>query len=144
MSPFTRILSPILLDLETNATDAYAFDNCILLGVSSLPQILGFALLLAPGRVVDALRALRDPMAPNSLVHRLAPTLSLAHAHGPYVDLTLPMTVLSVWALRVRPTHVASELEVFWTGRGGSFALSFLALSLSARVLLVFVLFGLG
>ena len=41
-----------------------------------------------------------------------------------------------------RPTHLASELEVFWTGRGGSFALSFLALSLSARILLVIVLFG--
>ena len=44
----------------------------------------------------------------------------------------------------VRLAHVASELEVFWTGRGGSFALSFLALSLSARILLVFVLGGLG
>lgn len=41
-----------------------------------------------------------------------------------------------------RPTHLASELEVFWTGRGGSFALSFLALSLSARILLVIVLGG--
>ena len=41
-----------------------------------------------------------------------------------------------------RPTHVASELEVFWTGRGGSFALAFLALSLSARIILVVVLVG--
>ena len=41
-----------------------------------------------------------------------------------------------------RPTHLASELEVFWTGRGGSFALSFLALSLSARLILVVVLVG--
>lgn len=166
MSPFTRLLSPICIEFGKTSGGAYTFDGCALLGVHSLPQIVGFALLLAPTLAVDLalvlavvlgprgaarrpLQALGAPLAPNSLVCRIARGVGRVPARDPYAALTLapeptPTTLLSLFAPRVRPAHVASELEVFWTGRGGSFALSFLALSLSARVLLVFVLFGLG
>jgi hypothetical protein len=41
-------------------------------------------------------------------------------------------------AVRARYVSLASDLEVFWTGRGGSFALGFLLLSFSARAVLMF------
>lgn len=44
---------------------------------------------------------------------------------------------------RIRPAYLASELEIFWTGRGGSFALAFLILSFGARVVLVVGALGL-
>ena len=168
MSPFTRNLGHIFIEVEKSANDAYAFSGGTFLGVAPLLQVLGFVVLLAPTLAVDLalvtaavlgptegtqrpLRALRTPLAPHSWVRRIAHVVGRAPAPNPYVDPALPSvpdpkptTVLSLCAPRVRPAHVASELEVFWTGRGGSFALSFLALSLSARVLLVFVLVGLG
>lgn len=44
---------------------------------------------------------------------------------------------------RLRHAHLASELEIFWTGKGSIFALTFLLLSFSARALLVLVVVGL-
>ena len=44
---------------------------------------------------------------------------------------------------RIRPAYLASELEIFWTGRGGSFTLAFLILSFGARVVLVMGALGL-
>jgi hypothetical protein len=44
---------------------------------------------------------------------------------------------------RLRHVHLASELEIFWTGKGSIFALTFLLLSFSARALLVIVGAGL-
>ena len=55
----------------------------------------------------------------------------------------LPAAAHSRRRRRLRHAHLASELEIFWTGKGSIFALTFLLLSFSARALLVLVVVGL-
>ena len=104
--------------------------------LSFLPWGLEEPLALSTSPLARAARALRWEVQAAALcglrwISSLAPTLPTWGRRG------------GAQRRRLRPTHLASELEVFWTGRGGSFALTFLLLSFSARALLMVVVLGL-
>jgi hypothetical protein len=136
-----------------------------LLSAHTWPQLACLAAVVAPGAALSLWRRLAPAVvaAPRSVpalaravggaqeaYTRTAPAVweAVRYLPGPGTPYWPTWGWLGYYATpprrpdASRPTHLASELEVFWTGRGGSFALSFLALSLSARLLLVIVLAG--
>jgi hypothetical protein len=83
----------------------------------------------------------------GALWRRARPLLGAPRALGPLLGHTYPAPAglgsPTPARRRLRHVHLASELEIFWTGKGSIFALTFLLLSFSARALLVIVGAGL-